>query len=1150
MQKKHSREENITERDSKLIKIMKLYLALTLIFVSSILAESSYSQIKSISVKLNQMSLKDSFSVIEDNSDYLFIIMDNTDAELNKKIDANISDKSIDDILNIILDNTDLVYTIVNRQITISKEKAIDEENEFKLIKSTVEKIVQQNTKMISGSVRDVNGMSIIGANIVEMGTLNGTVTDFDGNFTLSVEQNAVIQISYIGYLPQEINTENITIINIVLNEDTKSLDELVVIGYGTQKKLSITGSVASIQTKEIKQSPAANLAVSLAGRLPGLTAIQRSGEPGRELTQLYIRGVSTPNTQAPIILVDGIERDLTFVDPTEVESITILKDASSTAIFGTRGANGVVLVTTKRGTTEKPEISFTAEVSAQDFTRKAKPVNSFDYALLRNLALSNDGLPYQYSAEEIDKYKTGIDPISYPNTDWYSLIFKDYALQNRYNLNVSGAGKMMKYFVNAGYLHQDGQFKTEKNLSYDPSFFLDRYNFRSNIDMQLNPTLKAFLNAAGYLEHINSPVGAFNRGIGSTDIGGDSPSVYLLRELAGFNATIPGPLTPDGDVISSPNAGFPGTGGTLPPYGELNRSGFIKRYISNVTASFGMEQDLDFITNGLSAKVMISYDTRLENNVFKMKSYPKYVQTLRENIVTFRPLNNDQETPLSTSSFKHYWNTTNVQGYLNYENRFGKNQFSGLILYQQQQTVINDELPYKLLGLSGRVSYSFDNTYLLEFNAGYNGSEQFAKGKRFGFFPAFSAGWVISEESFFNFRNTVDYLKIRGSIGQVGNDRIGGRRFLYLDNIQLGGGGIGNLGRGQTIAINSLRNENLQWEVANKANIGIDANLFKDFSLTLDIFKERRNNILINRGLIPGVIGLSSGTLPPANIGVIDNKGYEIELNYTKRIANDFSVFSKINLNYAINVVDFADEPLLPEDYAHRYRNTGYTLGQFWGYEVDGFFESEEDVLDSPVQNIGGHASRPGDLKYKDLNNDDIIDQKDLAPIGKSSIPNYTFGGSFGFTYKNFDLSLLFQGVTGVSSFLGNWSNTYFFSTNNYFDIHLNSWTEERATKGESITFPRLTTQSNPNQNVNSFTISDASYLRLKNAEIGYTLPTKISTKIGANRTRFYINGFNLITWDKLPTKNFDPEYAHNILNGFSSPILRLYNLGFNITF
>lgn len=1122
----------------RILKIMKITAFFLFLGIFFAYAETGHSQGVKLTLNLRSATIREVCKQIEKQSDYIFVFSDNAENELNKKVNISTNSENIEEILNDVFSSTGLTYKILDKQVVVYH----DNEKKSEVVVAPSPTPQPEQTKTITGKVTDSSGEPLPGATVVVKGTTIGTVTDADGNYSLSnVPPDATLVFSFVGMQAQEIKIGNQTKINVEMQEESVALEEVVAVGYGTQKKISVTGSISSIQTKEIKQSPASNLAVSLAGRLPGLTAIQRSGEPGRELTQLYIRGASTFNTQAPIILVDGVERDLTFIDPTEVESITILKDASSTAIFGTRGANGVILVTTRRGVTEKPEISFTAEFTAQDFTRKAKPVNSFDYALLRNLSLTNDGLPYEFTAEEIDKFRTGVDPIAYPNTDWYKIIYKDFAPQQRYNLNVSGAGKMMKYFVNVGYISQDGQFKTEKNLPYDPSFKLDRYNFRSNIDMQLNNSLKSYLNIAGYLEDINSPVGGYNQGVSLGNISSQSPSIWLMRELANFNATIYGPLTPDGNVITSAN-------NHMPPYGELNRSGFIRRSVSNVQATYGMEQLLDFITKGLSAKVNVSYDTRLESNTFHRKKYPKFVQMRTSDGVEYRPYNDDEDTPLAITGFRSYSYVLNLQGSLNYSNKFNKHSVDGLLLFQKYRTIINEELPYNLIGTSARISYNYDNKYLLEVNTGYNGSEQFAKDNRFGFFPAISAGWVISQENFYTIKDIIDYFKIRGSYGKVGNDRIGGRRFLYLDNIQLGTGGIPSLGRGGIININSLKNQNLQWEVAQKGNIGLELTFLHDFSMIFDLFKERRNNILINRGTVPSLIGLPSATLPPANIGIVDNKGYEFELNYRKRYNNDFSIISKLNINYAKNKVIFADEPKLPEEYAYSYRTTGYPLGQHWGYIVEDYFKNEEDIANSPIQSVAGHPSRPGDLKYKNLNNDNAIDDKDIAPIGKSSIPEYTFGYALSATYKNFDVSLLFQGVTGVSSFL---YNIYFFPTNNFYDIHLNSWTAERAANNERITFPRLTTQSNPNQNQNTFTIRDGSYLRLKNVEIGYSLPLKISKLIGANRARLYLNGFNLFTWDKLPTKNFDPEYSYWFSEeGFSYPPVRLLNLGINVTF
>jgi TonB-linked SusC/RagA family outer membrane protein len=1011
--------------------------------------------------------------------------------------------------------------------------------------------IEKKNLRPVKGRVQDTNGDPLPGVSIVVKGTQSGTTTNAEGDFELNISSNeAVLIVSYIGYKTQEVAVGAQAILSISLEISESALQEVVVVGYGTQKKATVTGAIASVQTREIKQSPAANLAVTLAGRLPGLTSVQTSGEPGRDITQLFIRGRGTVNAQSPIILVDGVERDLTYIDPNEVESVTILKDASSTAIFGVRGANGVILVTTKRGTSEKPEISFSVEAGAQDFVRFIKPVNSYEFASLRNLAQRNDGLAESYSPEALEHYRLQDDPLRYPDTKWRDILIKDFSMQQRYNLNVSGAGKAMKYFVNAGYLNQGGQYKVEKNLPYDPSFRLDRYNFRSNIDLQLTSTLKAFLNVGGYLEKQNMPMSILNRVSGdfNGNLASMSPALYLIALMTDLPATIPGPLTPDGEVTTGPSVDWPA-------YGLMNRSGYVQQTRSNVMATYGMEQALDFITKGLSAKAVVSFDSRSINNMFASREFAKFVPVVDPNLkgqdgkdsVYYRPYDARLNTPLSISGGHSFSSLSNFQAYLNYTRDFKKHSVSGLVLYQQQKNIINAQLPFKLMGLASRLTYGYDDKYFFELNAGYNGSEQFAKGRRFGFFPAVSGGWVVSNEKFLASSRVLTLLKIRGSYGTVGNDRIGSRRFLYLDDIQMGGGGYsGSLGYGQTINTNLLKNEALQWEVARKGNIGVEIGLLDQLNLVVDVYKEKRDNILRNRGTVPVLNGLPNHVLPPVNIGVIDNKGYEVELNYRKSFQKDFSILSKINVNFARNKQIFADEPMLSESFAYQYRETGYAIGQSFGYVVERYFRDEEDVRNSPKQEVGGHESRPGDFKYKDLNNDGVVNERDMAPIGYSGIPEYTFGGAFNIMYKGFDLSGLFQGVTNVNRHYGGRGNYASNDVKNYVERHLQSWTPERAANGEPISYPRLTTQVSPNENANSFFIVDASYLRLKNVELGYTLPTSMVKKIGAQRVRVYTNGLNLVTWDRLPAKDFDPE-----ISGWEAyPITRIFNLGLNVTF
>jgi TonB-linked SusC/RagA family outer membrane protein len=997
----------------------------------------------------------------------------------------------------------------------------------------------QQNTgAVVNGRILNNQGKPLA-ASVVERNTSNGTTANAEGYFILRVSNlQTTLIITSVGFRDSSVALDGRSNIEINLQQSDSKLDDVVVVAFGTQKKETVTGAISSIKTKEIKQSPAANLAVTLAGRLPGLTSIQRSGQPGRDVTQLFIRGQGTVNAQSPIVLVDGIERDLTYIDPNEIETITILKDASSTAIFGVRGANGVIMVTTKRGASEIPEINFIAETSTQDFPRFITPVNSYDYASLRNLALRNDGLPEEFSADALEHYKKQDDPLRFPNTDWRNLLLKDYSLQQRYNLNISGASKAVKYFVNAGYLNQGGQFKNEQNLAYDPSFKLERYNFRSNIDVQLNKSLKIFLNVAGYLEQRNTPYA----------LGGDDPTDWIIYFMNRLPATVPGPTTPDGDVITAGDV-------DRPAYGLVNRSGYTQQKRSNVLATFGMEQNLDFITKGLSARAVASFDSRITNNLAASRSYAKYTQVINPNLpgsdgqdsVYYRQFNNDQNTPLSIGGDRAFETLSNIQLFLNYYRRFNKHSLTGLALYQQQSRVINNELPYKLKGAAARISYGYDNRYFLEFNAGYNGSEQFAKGNRYGFFPALSASYVISNEQFLEGNNALTLLKLRGSYGLVGNDRIGSRRFLYLDDIQVNGGGFsGSLGNGQQIATNLLKNENLQWEVSKKTNIGLELGLFKDISIIADVFFEKRDNILRNRGIIPVLNGFPVSVIPPVNLGIVENKGYEIEMSYRKIFSKDFSLLARVNVNHAVNKQIFADEPLLPDSYAYQYRETGYRIGQYFGYVVDSYFKDEDDVKNSPVQTVGGHESRPGDFKYRDLNGDGLVNERDIAPIGYSAVPEYQYGAAFSINYKDLDISALFQGVSNVSNY---YSQQGVFATNgvnNYVARHLDSWTDEKAAQGDAINYPRLTTQANPNENPNSFFIINAGYVRLKNVEIGYTLPLKLSNKIHSKRVRFYVSGLNLITWDKLPTKEFDPE----LTNSRVYPITRMYNAGVNIAF
>lgn len=1088
-----------------------------------------------LSLNLQEATLSEAFNAIKKQTNFTFTY-DKSLVERSLPVNLQVQDQTLENVLQSLTARHNLSFRQVDNWISVEPSR-----------KNTGEKSVVAEIT-IRGVVSDANGEPIPGVTVSVLGTSTGTATDLDGRYSISAPEGATLVFSFIGFETQRVTLGNQSEINISLMEDMASLDEVVVVAYGTQKKASLTGAVATINTREIKQSPAANLAVTLTGRLPGLFAQQTSGEPGRDATNLFMRGRGTLNGASPLILVDGVERELTSIDPNEVETVSILKDASSTALFGVRGANGVILITTKRGTESTPTIGLSVETGMQSFTRRPTRLDSYDWALLKNEAWhndfpepdANDAPPYSEYA--LERYKLGDDPEVYPNINWVDQLMKQWVPQTRYNLNLNGKGSNVAYFVNVGYLDQSGQWNIDPSVTeYDPSQYMKRYNFRSNIDASLNKsgTLKTFLNASGSFENVNGPYvdGRFNNSSATGEIVG--------RILNRWPSIQPGPLTPDGEVLVG--------GGNYgeSPWGEINRTGYRKESRSSITASWGMEQDFSFLTEGLSAKFMLSFDTRSIHYLNAKQQYQYWVQVIDPNTQTEdgrdfvyyqRTRTDFDNTPLSTSISATFQSFTDFQFHTNYNRTFDKHTVTGLVLAQQQALIKpSDALPFNVRGLATRLTYSFDSRYLGEFNAGYNGSEQFAKDRRYGFFPSISAGWNVHNEAFFPANPIVDHLKVRGSYGTVGGDQLGNRRFLYLDEISRGGGSYsGTLGRGANIQESFYGNPNVQWEVARKSNIGVELGLFDQLTLTADFFSENRDNVLIYRGSIPLIIGVPSSSLAPSNIGIVENKGYELELDYNKTFNPNFSIISKVNFNYANNKIIFNDEIQLDEDYAYRYRSTGYQIGQQWGYNSLGFFNSQEEI-DSYGVEYQGRAPRPGDLKFEDLNGDKKIDDRDVMPIGGSSIPLYNWGAAASIMIGNFDISILFQGAFKVSGSMGPWE---------WYDFrerHTQAWTPERAASGAEILYPALSlTQSSSQIGNNTYFNENKSFVRLKNLEIGYILPISLVSKIGMKRLRLYANGLNLITWDKMGQKDWDPELSST--NSF--PIYRVVNAGINVNF
>lgn len=1045
---------------------------------------------------------------------------------------------------------------------------------------------VEQQYKKIKGKVVDENGEPLIGVNIVVKESDHiGIITDIDGTFELSTQIPSTLVFSYIGYQTQEIKLNTVKTLKVKMVSDSKALDEVVVVAYGSQKKVTVTGSIASVNNKELLKTPTSNLAAALSGRLPGLSVMQNSGEPGRENINMFLRGAATMNGTSPLILVDGIPVDnISNIDPHEVANISILKDASATAVFGVRGANGVILLTTQRGKQGQMKVDASAEFSVQEIAIKPKRVDSWDYAVLRNEARKNEGEGdfAEFSAEDIrlfETWKTGNpeDPYWHPNQNWQDILFRDFAPMFKGNINISGGTERIQYFVSAGYLHQGGIFNVEdkKKLGYDPQSKLDRYNFRSNIDYKFNKNIKAFVNLSSHISKINSTNGGANTIFAAslihrpTSAGPLSDTIYPLLFNGQYIASKPD------RVVSDP----------LDPlqsgYANLNRTGYNTETRSGLHAITGIEIDLGFITPGLTTKGQISFNTQGRSSSRGTKSYVRYKygkDSKGQPHYSLDMADDDSEGEIALSRDIASGYVLNMQWHLNYNRIFNnKHRVGGLFLIQRDYKEASEDdnikdkyLPFNVIGFSARATYAFEDRYLFEANMGYNGSEQFSPKKRFGFFPAISAGWVISNEKFLRNYKFLSNLKLRASYGKVGNDQIGNERFLYMDDINPNGGtnneyilSIPSLGHGGKIEEISLGNPDITWEMATKQNYGVDISLWNELSLSFDYFIEKRNQILISRGIVPSIQGRPQHKLPKVNMGKVNNKGYEITLGYNKKINKDLFIGAQVNYAYCDNIVKQADEALLPEDYAYRHRITGFALGQNWGYQIDrsvdetkgkdgiGFFNSKEGIKKSGLKYQIGDP-RPGDFIYVDQNGDNIINDRDMVPLKYSSlVPKITYGASLNLQYKGFDISCLIQGIGKYSKCYSGAGIYEELSAKAYFDMHLNRWSEERYARkmqGENITIshPRLVNSDSPSHKMNDYYIMDASYVRLKNIEIGYTLPQNISKYIGASNIRFYANGNNLYTWHNLETESFDPEQW----GPAQYPSMRTYNLGVNITF
>ncbi len=1034
----------------------------------------------------------------------------------------------------------------------------------------------------VQGNVTDENGEAMIGVSVLVKGTSTGVITDLDGNFVLSVPSGSTLSFSYMGYQTLEMGVTGGSM-KVVMTPDVEMLDEVVVIAYGQQKKVTVTGSISNINSKELLKSPAVSLGNAITGKLPGLSTVQYSGLPGEDDPTILIRGQASLNGSSPLVLVDGVERSFTQIDPNEVEDITILKDASATAVYGVRGANGVILVTTKRGEVGKTNISVSTSWGIQTVTKFLDMADSYTYATTFNNARLSDGNTPRFSDEVVEHFRTQDQPLLYPSIDWIDYIMKDAALQSQHNVSVSGGTNVARYFVSVGMLDQDGLFKT---FGEDPNsnFHYRRYNYRANLDLSLGKLHEFSINLGGRVEN--------RRTIGG---GEDNLFRYLMsaQPFTGAGIVDGKWIVANPDLIST-DGGVNTMDGLYTFYGQ----GYTETVSNVLNMDFIYKLKLDFITKGLDFRIKGSYNstyyTTKDRTCGAPAQYMPYIDT--DGSIKFQRSGDYWNLGYSDS----YWPERDwyAEASFNYANSFGGHNVSALLLYNQSKSYYQWDasdsayisIPKGYVGLVARATYDWKHRYMVDFNMGYNGSENFAKGNRYGFFPSASIGWAVSEEKFWNpVKPVISFLKLRASVGTVGNDNCQGYRFLYLPAAwQISEGYYNsitdyagyNFGVNNTTFLNVAReyssaSPDVTWETAVKYNYGFDAKFWDNkISLTFDYFHEDRKNILINNeNMIQGPTALRPSYI---NYGRVKNHGYEISLSYSDRIGDNFSFTITPSIAYAKNkIIEQAeitkpDKLVTADSYIGQMLGltedsyvsptwtyaTGHSIGARKGYLFFGFYEEgvteqlyyEKYGQSLPTQLVS--TLRNGDAVYVDLDGDGVISEEyDQMYMGYTDYPEYTFSLNFSMQYKNFDFSMLWAGATHVSRNLDGVYRQPF--GEQYTDALLqwvvdNAWTEETASVAR---LPRITfsnsSQNYANSNLWHF---DSKYIRLKNIEIGYNF-NNVSWMPKGGIIRIYANGTNLLTFT--PFNANDPENSSGAYNDWVKyPQMRVFNLGLKINF
>ena len=1067
------------------------------------------------------------------------ILFENEDVDVSRPVTATFKDATLQTVLDTVLDKS-LRYTVKGggKLVTISR-------------RSPVSAPTAPNGEMtVAGTViSSADNQPIVGANIYVEGTNVGTTTDAGGNYKLTVPASAkTVTVSFLGYDTKKISVRDIHLFKLItLADASNKLEDVVVVGFGVQKKESLVGAVQSVKPSDL-QTSSSNLSTSFSGKIAGVIAVQKSGEPGADGANFWIRGISTFGSgQSPLLILDGVEitnQMLNNIPPETIESFSVLKDATATALYGSRGANGVMIITTKNGRdSEKMTINLRAEFGASAPTRVPKVADGITYMETFNEARTTRGEKPYYSNEKIMGTKLGLDPYVYPNVDWYDMLFKDCTFNQNFNFNMTGGAKKIDYFLNASVYNENGIMRKPEASKFDTNINAQKYLFQANVSADATKTTRVSLKMNTQLHYRHAPIQSVS----------DLFAYAMTGMPCEFPATLPGEESDTFVRFGTNNAW--NSGFFTNPYAQLCR-GYGDQFRGHFTSALTVNQNLDFITKGLSATGMATFYNRVYSAVYR--SFTPFMYQLTD--YNIDEAGNYSYTSNSTNTGTTYLGTTRgkdgyrelaFQAKIDYARTFGKHDVGATIVYMQKERNMNisDEqeyavLPYRQQGLAGRVTYGFDKRYLFEANFGYNGSENFAAGKRFGFFPSVAVGWVISNEPFWKgIKEQVNLFKLRASYGLVGNDVISkdyADRFPYLTTVDMGQGYdvyIGNnFERKYGPILSVYGNPNATWEESRKLDIGVEIGLFDSLNIIFDWFKEKRSGIFMQRTSLPSTFGMS-GITPWANIGKVDNSGVDISVDYNKAFSKDLILSLRGTFTYAHNEIVEMDEPKYK--WAYQYK-AGHPINSIQCLIAEGLFRDEEEIASSPSQDIYAttYPIRPGDVKYRDLNDDKIIDDNDMCWTGNPTVPEIIYGFGFSLKYKGFDCSAFFQGQGKVSIIMYNYHP---FATAATPGSGLMQWIADEHWSEDDpnpkALYPRLSPLwNNNNTKASTLYVRNGKMLRLKTAEIGYTY----------KKMRVYVSGTNLLTF--APFKYWDPEKGSG--NGLGYPLQRTYNLGFQFNF